>query len=49
MKDECGGIVQGQSRRSQGRRNGKVQTGAGEIVWFSLANVESRDVLVVRS
>ena len=44
-----GGIVQGQLRRSQGRRNGKVLTAAGEIVWFSFADVESGDVLVVRS
>ena len=38
VKDECGGIVQGQLHRSQGRRNGKVLTGAGEIVLFSLAD-----------
>lgn len=44
-----GGIVQGQLRRSQGRRNGKVLTRAGEIVWFSLADVESGNVLVARS
>ena len=44
-----GGIVKGQLRRSQGRRNGKVLTRAGEIVWFYLADVESGNVLVVRS
>jgi hypothetical protein len=44
-----GGTVQGQLRRSQGRRNGKVLTHTGEIVWFSFADIESGDLLVLRS
>ena len=43
------GTVQGQLRRSQGRRNGKVLTDAGEIVWFSFSDIESGDLLVLRS
>ena len=44
-----GGTVQGQLRRSQGRRNGKVLTDAGEIVWFSFSDIESGNLLVLRS
>eukprot|EP01043_Picozoa_sp_COSAG02_P050273 COSAG02_NODE_5149_length_4589_cov_52.640757_5_plen_232_part_00 len=44
-----GGAVRGQLRRSQGRRNGKVLTEAGEIVWFSFADIESGNLLVLRS
>lgn len=44
-----GCIVQGQLRRSQGRRNGKVLTESGEIVWFAFADIDSGDVSVARS
>ena len=40
--------VRGQLRRSQGRRNGKVLTGDGQVVWFAYADVESGSLSVAR-
>ena len=44
-----GGFVRGQLRRSQGRRNGKVLTEDGEVVWFAFADVESGKISVQRT
>ena len=40
--------VSGTLRRSQGRRNGKVLTDDGELVWFAFADVESGALCVCR-
>ena len=40
--------VRGTLRRSQGRRNGKVLTEDGELVWFAFADVESGALCVCR-
>ena len=40
--------VRGTLRRSQGRRNGKVLTDDGELVWFAFADVESGALCVCR-
>ena len=45
---EGGAPVRGQLRRSQGRRNGKVLTEGGQVVWFAFADVEAGTLRVAR-